>query len=92
MKKSNFASGTHSTAITGELNMNSLKGKGAVVTGAASGIGKAIATAGEVAELQRLFEVEGKRAPHRSGFERGQARGSGRGEISGLLRSEWHSA
>src|SRR4029077_12249022 len=32
---------THS----GELKMNSLKGKGAVVTGAASGIGNAIATA-----------------------------------------------
>ena len=45
MKKFNFASGTHSTAITGELSMNELKDKGAVVTGAASGIGKAIATA-----------------------------------------------
>jgi NAD(P)-dependent dehydrogenase (short-subunit alcohol dehydrogenase family) len=32
-------------SITGELNMDFLKGKGAVVTGAASGIGKAIATA-----------------------------------------------
>jgi NAD(P)-dependent dehydrogenase (short-subunit alcohol dehydrogenase family) len=34
-----------STATSEELNMHSLKGKGAVVTGAASGIGKAIATA-----------------------------------------------
>jgi NAD(P)-dependent dehydrogenase (short-subunit alcohol dehydrogenase family) len=33
------------TATSEELNMHSLKGKGAVVTGAASGIGKAIATA-----------------------------------------------
>jgi len=45
MEKSNFASGSHSTANTRELNMNELKNKGAVVTGAASGIGKAIATA-----------------------------------------------
>ena len=34
-----------STATSEGLNMHSLKGKGAVVTGAASGIGKAIATA-----------------------------------------------
>jgi NAD(P)-dependent dehydrogenase (short-subunit alcohol dehydrogenase family) len=34
-----------STATSEELNLHSLKGKGAVVTGAASGIGKAIATA-----------------------------------------------
>lgn len=34
-----------STATSEELRMHSLKGKGAVVTGAASGIGKAIATA-----------------------------------------------
>jgi NAD(P)-dependent dehydrogenase (short-subunit alcohol dehydrogenase family) len=39
------ARGPSSTAISGEIEMNSLKGKGAVVTGAASGIGKAIATA-----------------------------------------------
>ena len=45
IKKSNSACGAHSTPITGELNMNLLKGKAAVVTGAASGIGKAIATA-----------------------------------------------
>ena len=36
-----------------ELNMNTLKGKGAVVTGAASGIGKAIATAFVEAGCQR---------------------------------------
>jgi len=34
-----------STAISDELNVHLLKGKGAVVTGAASGIGRAIATA-----------------------------------------------
>jgi NAD(P)-dependent dehydrogenase (short-subunit alcohol dehydrogenase family) len=34
-----------STAASEDLNLHSLKGKGAVVTGAASGIGKAIATA-----------------------------------------------
>ncbi len=34
-----------STATSEELNMNTLKDKGAVVTGAASGIGKAIAKA-----------------------------------------------
>src|ERR1700745_2439593 len=34
-----------STATSEELNMHALKGKGAVVTGAASGIGNAIATA-----------------------------------------------
>ena len=44
INKSNCACQLTSATITGELNMNLLKGKGAVVTGAASGIGKAIAT------------------------------------------------
>src|ERR1700745_2359490 len=50
-----------STATSEELNMDSLKNKGAVVTGAASGIGKAIATAFiEAGASVLLCDVNGK--------------------------------
>ena len=42
----------------------------------------------DLAELQRVFAFEGRETLRRTGFERGQARGSRCSEVSGTLRSE----